>query len=449
MERCGRRGVSSASFTGVSQQNAITDRSVTTDMKVFYADPGLRDNLGHHANSCRLICRELQRRGIEVVVLSMAGIPPELQAELKAIPLFRAYTYWQTDGDPISGWLNCFDRSARETEEDLHRLRNIETDDLLYLNSAQPAQFLALVRWSQSQPQGRRPHVVLEFGTDPGVDLEASGDAGMLTLRPRDYRFDPRAMFYRFAAGQLTEQALPRFHMRTFDSGSSAIYAALLARPVGVLPLLQCAEANIQGRVGRRPITVSVLGHQRPDKGYHLMPEIARLLLAHEPNIRLLIHNGAPAVMQKVQAELRAHASVETRIILNEETAGPELWGDLLGRSDLILCPYESARFVGSYSAVAAEAVAHAIPIVVPAGTSLSRLVDAFGGPGTTFARFDPASIVAATQQALRDFDAIAGRAVTAAERWDATMGVENMVSALLACCDTHHPEGAGVAIQS
>ena len=402
-------------------------------MRVIYADPGLRDNLGHHANSCRAIRRELERRGITVAVLALADIIPELRDELHAIPLFRAYTYWQTDGDPVSGWLNCFETSTRTTVEDLGRVQGVTAQDIVYLNSAQPAQFMALIRWSQTLPDNRRPHIVMEFGTDPGVDVDPGKEPGKFTLRLRDYRSDPRAMFYRHAACHLTEADLARFHMATFDAASSQIYSALLARPVGVLPLPQFAHQTVVSRAGRRPITVSVLGHQRQDKGYHLMPVIARLLLAHEPDIRLLVHNGAPDVMPKVQQEMRAHAAIESRLSLNEQTAGPELWADLLQRSDLILCPYEPARFVASYSAVATEALANAIPLVVPAGTSLSRLLDAYGNPGKAFDRYNPASIVEATRQALAQFNTFAARASTAAEQWNATMGVGNMVNALLA----------------
>ncbi len=402
-------------------------------MRVIYADPGLRDNLGHHANSCRAIRAELLRRGMTVVVLGHTTIIPELKDELGALPLFRAYTYWQTDGDPIAGWMNCFDSSAQATIADLGRLSGIGPDDIVYLNSAQPAQFMALVSWMRSMTAGQRPHIVLEFGTDPGVDLERSGDQVRLLLR--DYRNDPRAMFYRFAAGKLADADLPRFHMTTFDSTASVIYGQVLGKPVGVLPLPQFAHAAVTSRVGRRPVTVSVLGHQRPDKGYHLMPEVARLLLAHEPDIRLLLHNGAPDVMARVQQELRAHAAVEMRVTLNEEAAGPALWADLLAASDLILCPYEPARFVASYSAVATEALANAIPIVVPAGTTLSRLLETFGAPGIAFDSYTPASIVAATRLALADFDAVAARALAASAQWTATMGVENMVTAMLALC--------------
>ena len=404
-------------------------------MRVIYADPGLRDNLGHHANSCRTIRGELERRGVTVVVLSHTDIIPELRQELQAIPVFRAYTYWQTDGDPVCGWLNCFETSVRATTEDLGRMQGIGADDIVYLNSAQPAQFMALIKWTKALPADRRPRVVLEFGTDPGVDPEfGSGEnVGKFVLRTRDYRTDPRAMFYRHAASHLLEADMVRFHMTTFDASASAVYALLLGRPVGVLPLPQFAKTTLTGRTGHRPVTVSVLGHQRPDKGYYLMPQIARLLLAHEPDIRLLIHNGAPDVMPNVQQEMRAHAAVESRITLNEETAGPALWEDLLRQSGLILCPYEPARFVASYSAVATEALANGIPVVVPDGTALSRLLDAYGGPGADFTTYDPAGIVAATRRALADFDALADRAAAAADRWNATMGVGNMVNALLA----------------
>src|SRR6202012_2312559 len=69
-------------------------------MRVIYADPGLRDDLGHHANACRTIRREFARRGVTVVVLAFAEVLPTLRDELHAMPFFRAYTYWQSDHDP-------------------------------------------------------------------------------------------------------------------------------------------------------------------------------------------------------------------------------------------------------------------------------------------------------------------------------------------------------------
>ncbi len=401
-------------------------------MRVIYIDPGLRNDLGHHANSCRAIMQELRRRGIEVWIVGHVTISAELQAELGAIPLFRVHTYVQFDGDPFAGWLNMFDMASRVTAEDLSRIGGIRPDDLVYLNSAQPAQFHAMVKWYQSLADDVRPRVVIEFGTDAGVTVASAGDAGKVVIHANDYRTDPRAMFHRFAANQLHEDDLKRFHLVTFDPVSSAIFSHVLGKRVTTIPLPQYTRDTVISRAGRRPITVGVLGHQRADKGYQLMPLIARLLLAHEPDIQLLIHNGAPHEMPVVQNELRAHAKVDSRVTLNEEMAGPPLWDSLLRETDLILCPYDPIRFRSSYSALATEAVANGIPLVVPKDTSLSDLLRRFGEPGVSFDTWSPESIVAAVRAAIADFDALAQRAVAAAGQWNATMGVGNMVGSLL-----------------
>jgi glycosyltransferase involved in cell wall biosynthesis len=402
-------------------------------VRVIYTDPGLRDNQGHHANSCRAIRGELLRRGVGVVVVAMNAIAADLRAELNAIPVFRAYTYWQTDGDPLAGWLNVFERSSRATAQDLARLVEVGVDDLFYLNSAQPAQFHAMVQWAQSMPIDRRPHMVIEFGTEPGVDVVSTGNDGQMTIRTRDYRADPRPMFYRFAAGQLSDDDLPKFHLATFDPMASRLFSVVLGKPVGVLPTPQFTRGTVVSRTGRRPITVAVLGHQRPDKGYHLMPAIARLLLAEEPEIRLLSHSGGPDIMPTVQKELRDIAAHEPRLMLDERTADAAAWDALLRASDLILCPYDPARYRGSYSAVATEAVANGIPMVVPTATSMSDLLGRFGDPGTCFDAWTPEAVVAATRRALAEFDTIAARAAAAGAIWGATMGVGHMVDALLA----------------
>jgi len=60
--------------------------------RLFYADPGLRDNLGHHANNCRAIVGESRSRGINTAILAFARMDADLQAELRALPFFRVMT---------------------------------------------------------------------------------------------------------------------------------------------------------------------------------------------------------------------------------------------------------------------------------------------------------------------------------------------------------------------
>ena len=43
-------------------------------MRLFYADPGLRDNTGHHLNLCQNFLAEAKALGVETAVLASKGI---------------------------------------------------------------------------------------------------------------------------------------------------------------------------------------------------------------------------------------------------------------------------------------------------------------------------------------------------------------------------------------
>lgn len=400
-------------------------------MRFFYLDPGLHSELGHHSNYCRLICGALRARGVETVVLAFDKVERTLQSEFGAIPYFRNYTYWTTDGDPICGWLSGFQTVAAQTREDLTRLSGIKPSDIVYMNSAQPAQLMAMAEWLEGLAPERLPPAMIEFATDTGLDREPTAEG--MRLAPCDPRLDPRAVLYRLAAKRLPKDRSSPLHLITFDRSTSAAFAALLERSVLTLPMPYPAVTSRRLRAGKRPIVVSVLGHQRPEKGYHLMPEIAAALLRSRQDIRLFVHNGDPAGMSETQQALREIAASEARLIMDESLATLARWSELLEQSDLVLCPYFPARYFASHSGIVAEAAANAIPLVVPAGTALDSLLHELGGPGTVFDRFDAPSIVDATLRALADFDRHASLAHAAAARWPERHGPDRLVEAMLA----------------
>jgi glycosyltransferase involved in cell wall biosynthesis len=402
-----------------------------TRKRFFYADPGLTDNLGHHANNCRFITREAHSRGMDVKVLAFANIEGVLREELGAIPFFRALTAWLNDGDPICGWLNAFHIVAEITREDLSRIEEIGPDDVMYFSSALPAQLFALAQWMGGLPRDRLPLVVVEFGIDPGVDMQ-HGPEG-LVYSVRDPRADSRAILYRSAAARIPPAVAPRLQMITFDQASSASFCAVLGKHVGVLPTPHVATAPPRSRSGKRPITLAVLGNQRPEKGYQFMPEVARSLLQANADIRILCHNANPGAMRETQEDLHDMAAKDSRLIMDERVAGGEVWQQLLDASDLIILPYASPRFAISYSAIAVEAIANGIPLVVPVGTSMARLVQEFGGAGTTFDRPDAPAVVDAAQRALDRFDLIATMACSGSELWGHVHGPRHLLDAILA----------------
>ena len=78
-------------------------------MRFFYLDPGLQNDVGHHANYCRYIVGELRARGVETLVFAALRVKSALLSELGAIPHFRVRTYVESDGDPVCGWLTGFE----------------------------------------------------------------------------------------------------------------------------------------------------------------------------------------------------------------------------------------------------------------------------------------------------------------------------------------------------
>ena len=398
-------------------------------MRFFYVDPGLQSDLGHHAKSCRVFRRELGERGIETVTLAHRDVSGALSRELGAVPHFRAFTYWFSDGDPVRGWLNAFNASSAMTFEDLTGL-DVRGDDLVYFNSAQPAQVMAVIHWITGLAVERRPQIVIEFGTEPGLQIQRT-PSGVRYEAP-DPRVDSRPTLFRLVGERLRGANTRHIRLVTFHTIPSRAYESMLGQPVGVVPFPYDANGQVRDRSGKRPIVITALGHQGFDKGFHLLPKLAAELLRMHSDIRIELHSAVPGDKPETDTALRNLARGDQRLTFREGVLSSEEWETLLSRSDLILCPYNPDRYFLSHSGIVAEALANGIPVVVPSGTALASITEEFGGSRTTFDRFDISSIVDATSRALSSFDHYAARALLAAEKWRQTQGVRRTLDAIL-----------------
>ncbi|MBF0629094.1 MAG: glycosyltransferase [Magnetococcales bacterium] len=401
-------------------------------MNVIFADPALMSNLGHNANSCRHIVNEARLRHIPTAVLAYFEVESELCTELMANPWFRCNTYAVYDEDPLCGWLSNFDFVADRTFEDLSRLHGLGRDDLIFFNTAAPGQLMGMLRWLKSIPVEQRPTLIVEFGlfagmqpvqTELGTQLAHSGD--------------PRPVLLRYIVKKLlTPEDRDWLFFATFDPQSSAIYETMLNFPVRTLPLSNRAVTDCRDRTGTRPITIAFLGHQRESKGYDMVPELVGRLLSLLPDIRVLVHNGDPESCLPQQNALKAIAVGDPRLILDERTADPALWSQLLEQSDLVVCPYWRDVFVSTYSALASEAIANAIPLVVPSRTTMANLLQQFGSPGIVYDDPLPRSgvefVLQGIMTAVYHFDTLATRAKVASQMWDALNGPAPLLNTLL-----------------
>jgi hypothetical protein len=399
-------------------------------MRFIYADPGLKTKIGHHANFCRIIVTELRRRGIEPLVLASERVIPELQTELGCKPFFVAQTY-PKDPDALCGWLKAFNVHFDLMWRDLARVESIGARDVVYVSSAQPPQLLGTTLWLNDLPKADRPQVVLEFGTEPGVDVvqEANG----ISMRARDTRVDARGVLNRFASTFITDDVAANLHLVTFDVNTSAVFSAVVNRPVGLLPQPYQNSRPTRKRGAGEERTVSVLGHQRVDKGYQLVPEIAQILLREHAELRLYLHNSNPGEMAEAQEFVRQMLPKYKRLVVDQRVVTAEQWEELLDQSDLILCPYDPRFYLIGPSGLAAQAICFGVPFVAPANSTMSKMMSDYGAGGAAFGAFDAESIARTVGKVLERFDEHAERSVTAAEKWKLKNGPEKTVDAILA----------------
>jgi hypothetical protein len=402
-------------------------------VRVYYADAGLLGHAGHHAGQCRAICAELAARNILTTVLGFAGSEPAIRAELAAEPFFHAYLYWQNDANPDRDWQGAFRRDAQTTREDLGRLTDVGPDDVVFFAASNATVLMGAVLWMGDLAPARVPRVVVHFGLDPGVDVAPRADGGV-AVTPRDPRIEASAALCRLAGAEIRRLASPRLRLGYILANGAKVYAALLGHAVDPVPAWEAAVTDCRGRVGQRPITAAVLGHQRnPDKGYHLVPELVRGLLQAVPDLRFIAHNANPADMAEAQQALRALAAGEPRLDLREDPVDDDGWRTLLETVDLVICPYSPRRYVLLSSGLHFAALANGVPSVVPAGTSLAQMADDFGGPATTFPRNDAPSVLDAARRLLDRYDHYAALAHAAAARWPERHGARRFVDVVLA----------------
>ncbi len=179
-------------------------------------------------------------------------------------------------------------------------------------------------------------------------------------------------------------------------------------------------------------LTIGLLGHQRPDKGWQFAPDFVPVILQRHVGARIIAHQSDPESMVEATEKLRRLAAREPRLELLVQPAVREAWFDLLDRCDIVALPYDPQRYQTAYSAIVGEALAAGAPVVVPAATTMSAALETAGGPGTTFVQWDAASIAAGITHAIGHFDELAGRAYRAGLSWRERHGPDRFAVAVI-----------------
>lgn len=132
-------------------------------------------------------------------------------------------------------------------------------------------------------------------------------------------------------------------------------------------------------------------------------------------------------------AAFEALAAADSRVVVRLGTLTGREWMSLLQRVDVIALPYDQRVYSTATSGVALEAIPLAIPLVVPQGTPMARLLQDYGSPGIISETADVADVVDAIGRLLDDFPAYARRATAASLDWTDRAGPEHVLRAILA----------------
>jgi len=239
------------------------------------------------------------------------------------------------------------------------------------------------------------------------------------------------SLFYRHASLMLRASHAERFVLAAFDEGAAETYHFLTKRPVHSFPAPHRPTAAHRDRTTVACPTIAFLGEQRAEKGFALVPDIARRLLAAHGAIRILIHNSWDQFPEE-NAALRQLAATDSRLEFRPGTVSSEQWAELLGRSDIVVLPYDPQVYTTSISGVGVEAIANAIPVVAPEGTAMARLMREYGMPGVVSKDNSPLSVVSAVAELLNDYPGYARRAAAAGRAWAERAGAAVLVDRIL-----------------
>jgi glycosyltransferase involved in cell wall biosynthesis len=400
-------------------------------MTLFVLDPGLESIAGHHFGYDLLVSAFCKDHGLGCLVFSSKKMRPEIGEAIPAVRLFRASPYVES-GDPLDSSLpnaSLEDRIKYWKQiflEDLENLNahEITRTDVILVHSFRHIQLQAIGEWFRCRFTDNGPRLVLLHTIDSLWDY-----GGCCLL--------PNATFY--------GNALKLFEPLEPDDFTLGAANEMLCRelqlvtniPSSVHPM-PCSRPNSVAfaapLAGLGSICISSLGASRPEKGFHLLPEVVSQAVEADPRISFLIQiSQIVADRDRVVVDRLANLAESTpklKLVCQDLTLQEHLCH--IKSSAIVLLPYDPNRYYARGSNILGEALMLGIPVVVPAGSSLERDYNRYGTGGAVFDRYSPASIVRAILYAANTLNQQLGSSRIASDIWHSKNGIDKFMRYVL-----------------
>jgi glycosyltransferase involved in cell wall biosynthesis len=377
-------------------------------MRVHIFDPQLNLADGHYAAYDAAVTAELTRRGVPTCVYGSARQVSSISSRMQAEPVFSRGIFDEVATDPVTWALENFVQLGKEFHFDLTRLGpdRFTSDDLAFFPNIIQYQISGIADWIAELAPERRPAIILKpsYLTYAMPYLQRRPNKEMIPL------------LYRFSMRQLVS-AHPRTWICSDTEEMVKQFGTLAGIPIHLLPMplvidQQSPEPNTPSRT-----CVAYLGHASMLKGFHLLPEIVRRVLAAEEAPHFVIQAYGEA--QLCSDFERAVADVPPdKLTLVRGTVDAGAYRRLLHMADIVLLPYASEFYGWASSGIFAEAMSLGKVAVATQGTWPAQQLEKFRGGGVVFKTLNAESVAGAVRDAVRMLPQLRERAVQAAPAW-------------------------------
>ncbi len=352
-------------------------------MKLAILEPNLSTSVGHYWDDAKILMRHLQQRGHTVELHGNRSLDAELldEADRQAIPItptFRnPHNWFWRGGQPNEA---DYRNAAAVTAADLAQIRDC---DLLFWPTIEPSALLACTMQAEPTPTICGVHFA------PGL------------FRPAG------PVIWRQATRAIAQHAAPHIKVGVYHASVRATLCTyspelnLHALPSMYFGTGRPRRAGVVQRIG-------FFGHQRPERGSSIVPDL----------VQLLLERGFHVTLQDSSGQFSVQGQIERLTVLPyvEDIAAA------MAACDLIIWPSRYEPYTERSSGIISQCIAGGIPFIAPSGCAPSQEAAELG-TGTFFHAYSVAAIAEALDEAVADFPALVARANRAAAQWGLTNG--------------------------
>ena len=362
-------------------------------MRISLLDPGLQRQAGHHFDLDFKLARWLTSHGHKVKIYSHREIKEEVRVAFEpfapVMPLFRSGPYVNPKRyDNYAGELIVYQFQSQTLAEDLEQ---VSASDLWLWPTITAAQLKACSIRGVKVPLSACIHT-------PVVSDEY-----------------PNGQIWWRDAFLASNRSLTRMNIGAIEAEHRYDYLPLTS--TGRFSLFPSYFDGFPDAVSQKEVrTVGFFGHQRGEKGAHLMGELVGQLLSS--GYKVIFHDS------------NRSCALQKRPGLNIVGFVPDLVTEIV-KCDLIILPYSPDRYKRKGSGILMDAIASGVPSVVPFGTALGRWIDKTGA-GTQFVELNCNQVMAAVENAKTNYTNIARAAHNASLYWKKNHGLDRFVSRML-----------------